>query len=239
MAVSSRESGMSDFIEVYPDVLPPEFCDVLIQAYEGSQQKKNSVIPGGVAGESPLSEICLNTNPCETEVNQLINYLVPYLCRYLSRYYQVLLAGTSLTIAHPVTKEPVRLSPDNFAEMGLPHVDMIMRRMFRLGPMVLQKSKAEAGITTCFHSESCPQQSGDENLHRLLNIAVFLGDVEDGGEIEFCEYPRNIAPKRGSLVVFPSYFTHAHRQRKPLSDDKYQINSWLMFNRTAKLYKGQ
>jgi hypothetical protein len=38
-----------------------------------------------------------------------------------------------------------------------------------------------------------------------------------------------IAPKMGTLVLFPASFTHTHRGNPPLSGEKYFITSWLQF----------
>jgi hypothetical protein len=45
-----------------------------------------------------------------------------------------------------------------------------------------------------------------------------------------------VKPKKGSLVIFPAGFTHTHKGHVPLSDDKYVVTSWLMYNRAEQLF---
>ena len=65
--------------------------------------------------------------------------------------------------------------------------------------------------------------------HRVLVPILYLNDVESGGETEFLYQSMRIAPKMGTLVLFPASFTHTHRGNPPLSGDKYIITSWLQF----------
>lgn len=71
-----------------------------------------------------------------------------------------------------------------------------------------------------------------ENTHnsltdrRFLVWSIFLNDVEEGGELEFLNYPVRVKPKKGSMVLFPPYFTHLHRGNPPISNNKYIATGW-------------
>jgi len=58
---------------------------------------------------------------------------------------------------------------------------------------------------------------------------IYLNDVEEGGETEFLYYARRIKPTQGTLLIWPAYFTHAHRGNPPLSNTKYIITGWIEF----------
>ncbi len=229
---------MPDFIELYSNVLSAELCDSLIETFNASSHQVNGAVAGRVQPrEASIKELHLNHHQEYSGVlGEIINKLVPVLAQYYAKYYQAMLAGTSLTVYHPKTKQPVKLTSDNFEEVGVPQVEIMMKQLFRLGQIRLQKSEVTNGVTTIFHNESHPVKGTDEVLHRMLNFTVFLNDVEEGGETEFSEYARKVNPKKGSLLVFPAYFTHAFRQNKPLSNDKYQLHSWVMFNRSDVIY---
>jgi hypothetical protein len=64
---------------------------------------------------------------------------------------------------------------------------------------------------------------------RLLVFILYLNDVEEGGETEFLYTPKRIKPKKGTLLIFPSSFTHAHRGNPPLSNTKYILTGWVEF----------
>jgi hypothetical protein len=66
---------------------------------------------------------------------------------------------------------------------------------------------------------------------RHFSVIWYLNDVEEGGETEF-EYQKiKIRPKAGSMLVFPSYWTHRHRGVTPRSGTKYIATTWLSCRR--------
>lgn len=64
---------------------------------------------------------------------------------------------------------------------------------------------------------------------RVLAWALFLNDVEEGGELEFLYQNRRIKPKRGDFVVWPANFTHIHRGNPPINDTKYIVTGWFQY----------
>ncbi len=73
-----------------------------------------------------------------------------------------------------------------------------------------------------WHSEN-----NTANKNRFLVWSLFLNDVEEGGELEFLNYPIRIKPKKGSIALFPAYYTHTHRGNPPLSNTKYIATGWF------------
>ena len=71
--------------------------------------------------------------------------------------------------------------------------------------------------------------SSDTIRNRLLAYVLYLNDVEEGGETEFLHQHRRVKPTQGTLVIFPSGFTHTHRGNPPLSGSKYIITGWVEF----------
>ena len=55
----------------------------------------------------------------------------------------------------------------------------------------------------------------------------YLNDVEEGGETEFWYQKVKIKPKKGTVVMFPTSFTHKHKGHIPISNDKYIVNMWM------------
>lgn len=64
---------------------------------------------------------------------------------------------------------------------------------------------------------------------RLLAYTIYLNDVEEGGETEFLYYHKRIKAKKGTIVLFPTGFTHTHRGNPPLSNTKYIATGWIEF----------
>lgn len=66
---------------------------------------------------------------------------------------------------------------------------------------------------------------------RILAYILYLNDIDEGAETEFLYYRKRIAPKQGSLLIFPAHFTHTHRGNTNLSDqDKYILTGWFSFS---------
>lgn len=64
---------------------------------------------------------------------------------------------------------------------------------------------------------------------RLFSVIFYLNDVSEGGEtsIMIDGKIKNIQPKRGSLLIFPSNFIYIHKGNIPISNDKYIISTFL------------
>ena len=62
---------------------------------------------------------------------------------------------------------------------------------------------------------------------RVLAWALFLNDVDEGGELEFLHQGIRIKPRKGDMVVWPSMFTHLHRGNPPISNEKWIVTGWF------------
>jgi hypothetical protein len=64
---------------------------------------------------------------------------------------------------------------------------------------------------------------------RQLSIILYLNDVVEGGETEFPQLGIKVSPKKGRLLIFPSFYLYAHSGKQPISGPKYIIVSWIHF----------
>ena len=65
----------------------------------------------------------------------------------------------------------------------------------------------------------------------------YLNDVEEGGETGFYYQDVEIKPKKGTLVIFPAGFTHLHRGKMPVSNNKYIANFWFLNKNPAVIHE--
>lgn len=99
----------------------------------------------------------------------------------------------------------------------------ILQNLSRHFPKILKIQKTEpAGGYHVWHCEHNGSKS-----NRLLSWILYLNDVEDGGETEFLYQSLRIKPKCGTLILFPSFFTHTHRGNPPLKESKYIATGWI------------
>ena len=88
----------------------------------------------------------------------------------------------------------------------------------------IQKTEVGQG----YHVWHC-EHSSRETASRVLAFVLYLNDVDEGGETEFLYQHKRVKPKVGTVVVFPSSFTHVHRGNPPLSGTKYILTGWVEF----------
>ena len=88
----------------------------------------------------------------------------------------------------------------------------------------IQKTEPGQG----YHAWHCESDSKDR-CNRILAWALYLNDIEEGGETEFIYQHMRIKPKQGTVVIWPAAFTHTHRGNPPLSGTKYIVTGWIEF----------
>ena len=82
-----------------------------------------------------------------------------------------------------------------------------------------------------FHAWHCEQPYiiNDFDKDRLLAWMVYLNDDYEGGETEFNYLSKRINPKKGTLLMWPTGFTHTHRGGMVISGEKYILTGWIYF----------
>ncbi|MDB2562500.1 2OG-Fe(II) oxygenase [Sulfurimonas sp.] len=230
---------MSDFIKVYENTLDDQFCDELIALFENSPHKNIGYTGGGVDTNKKIStDLAMFRHE---EYNDILFKLMPQigdkLVEYIKEHYFMIVSMFSLNVYHPITKKPTLLTVDNFEEVGLPQVHILMQQLFYILPPQLQKYDKDKGNYGYWHSETFPELPNNNALHRVLLYILYLNDVEEGGETEFFYQDVKVKPKKGTLVIAPCYFTHTHRGNIPISDNKYILTSWLQFKEAKTIYK--
>ena len=229
---------MTDLIEVIDNVLPPTLCAELIARFEKSPNLTQGRTGGGVDLDKKRStDVSISQNAEFADLfKQVIQLTGQQLVAYIEKYYFALVGPMGLTVHHPKTGDPVKLTGENFHEVGKPNLANLVNYLFRVGNINAQRYTAGNGGYPYWHSEVFPQTPHNDALHRVLLFMYYLNDVEEGGETEFYYQNRTIKPKAGRMVIAPAYFTHTHRGAIPRSNDKYILTSGLLFNRAEKIY---
>ena len=93
----------------------------------------------------------------------------------------------------------------------------------------LQKSESGGGFCTwhCEYSSNPPTQQ------RYVVWMFYLNDT-DSGYTEFKYQNMTVKPTKGTLVLWPAYWTHPHRAAPDLKEDKYILTGWLHANREGR-----
>ncbi len=231
---------MDDFIEVWDGALDAGFCRSLIAQFEASPHRVQGKAGGRVDTSKKLStDLYLNEHEEYREaLHHISRVTAEYLKQYMEKYRFALIAPLALTLAHPRTGQPTALTHENYDELAAGKTEDLMKSLYRLGKIQVQKYDRGSGNYNYWHCEVYPMAPHNEQLHRTLLFMFYLNDVDKGGHTEFFYQQKSIAPKTGRMVVAPAYFTHTHRGCVPESGDKYIITSWVLLQRAEHLYGG-
>lgn len=229
---------MTTFIEVIDNALPAQLCSDIINTFDASGQLAPGRTGGGVDTDKKRSmDVSFSQNPeFQAYHQQVFQVCGNAIFNYLKKYYFAIVGPLGLTLPDPNTGQPVKLTSENFETLGLPQLPMLIQHLFRLGDINTQRYEKGQGGYPYWHSEVFPQAPHNEALHRILLFMFYLNDVEEGGSTDFYYQNVSIQPKAGRMVIAPAYFTHTHRGQIPVSDNKYILTSWVLFNRAEQLY---
>lgn len=232
------KDSQHDFIAVIDDVLDEGLCQQIIDTFEKSPNQEPGRTGGGVDKDKKNSvDIAFSERPeFKDQFMQVLKKTGEQMLRYIEQHYFALIGPIGLTVQDPKTGQPVKLTQDNFEDVGKPNLPNLLNYLFRIGQVNVQRYTAGEGGYPYWHSEVYPQPQHNEALHRVLLFMYYLNDVDEGGETEFYYQDRSVKPKRGRMVIAPAGFTHTHRGCMPKSNDKYILTSWLLFNRAEKIY---
>ena len=86
-----------------------------------------------------------------------------------------------------------------------------------------------------FHSHS--DNWSMETASRQLSIIIYLNDVEEGGATTFTDLNISVQPKKGRILVFPSFYTYPHQGEPPVSGRKYILVSWIHYGGKGHSYR--
>ncbi len=229
---------MSRFIGIYQNALSQNLCSQLITAHQKSNDVTSGRTGSGInkALKDSLDSGLLHKPENSALLNGVLQAFQNTMRQYFIEHPAALVSGMPLIIQNPKTGEKTSINIENFSSLATESIDQVTGALFRYTGFTVQKYKKAEGGYHYFHSEIYPQGEHNEPLHRQVAILLYLNDVEEGGETEFFYQQTKAKPKAGTIVIFPSGFTHTHKGHIPLSNDKYVITAWLLFNRAESIY---
>jgi 2OG-Fe(II) oxygenase superfamily len=220
-----------DFIETYDNALNRQICDHIMQMFQSSSKKYSGVTGKGLDFTKKQSQdLATSFAPEWTKTNQVITRItLAYLVDYMRCYSHLLTGVLSPKVRSSPTGAEIALKTEYIANLSDKAIAKIIARLYYIGVINAQKYERGVGGYHNYHSEIYPSPHNNESLHRVLLFMYYLNDVAEGGETEFYYQKRLITPQTGKLVIAPAGFTHTHKGYIPLSNDKYILTSWVLF----------
>lgn len=236
---------MTDFIQIYDNALERKICDRIIEMFNCSSQKQAGITGQGLDLENKQSQdLAISLQPEWATINQVITQItLGYLVDYMRCYSHLLTGVLSPKVRQPQSGKNIALKASDIGQLSDKAIANLIARLYYLGVVNVQKYLKGIGGYYHYHSEIYPSlkkefkiSNSSETLHRVLLFMYYLNDVHQGGETEFYYQKRLIAPQVGRLVIAPAGFTHTHKGHIPLSNDKYILTSWVLFQPAEYLY---
>ncbi len=231
---------MSNFILEFRNFFTPDYCDHLVQKFENFPDKEAGRTGGGVDKNKKDSLDCFLSQHAEWQQEcQQIGQVILKACVQYARQFPFLLTGAiSPSIQDIKTKQMRTIRYEDIEKLSEAQLENTFKSIFRLDKINLQRYTKGSGGYHHWHSEHYPHpgEPTQKSLHRVLLVLVYLNDIQTGGETEFYYQQAMIKPSKGSLVLAPVNFTHTHRGCVPISNDKYVLASWVMYNPAELLY---
>ena len=78
-----------------------------------------------------------------------------------------------------------------------------------------------------YHGWHTEENYNRNTCNRLMVSSYYLNDVEEGGELVFPLSDIKFKPKAGTFACFPCGWPWVHYAKKPISNDKYIVTTWL------------
>jgi len=191
-----------DFIGIWPNFMPKNRCDAIIEYYE--EVRKNSSLIGYDGLDTKLDNIFDGTSQFSEgslgrkDESLLLNYSNPTLNHEVNEYLN--------SCVHHYVKKYDQLSKNKFISQ---HTK-------------LQKTPPGGGYHV-WHYEN----AGFIHDNRQLTWMIYLNDMPEGeAETEFLYQRRRIRPTVGTVVVWPAGYTHVHKGNTVFTQDKYILTGW-------------
>lgn len=207
MKIEIRE----DFIGVFNEAYTQQQCDNHIRFFRNAEKAGMVVNRQASENVSPFSKDDLSTT---ANGNHLADWMLD---RHpeIAEIYTHSLEFTNVLINNCL-KEYCRKYP---GLAGFPDGE----KRVSIQDSKIQKTLPGQGYHVWHHEHG----TGGRAHRRLLAFSLYLNTVDEGGETEFLYQKVRFKPTMGQMLIWPAYFTHAHRGNQPLSGEKYIITGWI------------
>ena len=201
--MSKIKHSKNIFIETYDNIIPDTLCDWIVSEFNYLQAQSDNKIY--------RAQTAYGNYPNYFEATNFV--LRKELFEYMDKV-EIIDNAIDECLEHYLDKYSIQ--PEKKKTCGY---------FKQLSDWVVQKYSVEH--KEGYHSYHTDWEGNNGNIiRRGAALIVYLNDVEEGGETEFFFQGVKIKPKKGTVAIFPAYYTHAHKGHIPISNDKFVLLNW-------------
>lgn len=200
-----------DFIGIYHNVFPENFCKHLIDEFERN-------VSSGAGSNRQRSEKAYKHN--KDDVHMELNIAGQTMTPFKHRYNDKKIHNVSV---QNMFFDGLQYCYNHYSE----EYSILKTDNINGSAMKMQRTNPGGGYHV-WHSE---QGTGD-HASRVLVYTLYLNTLseKDGGETEYLYQKRRIQPRASTMVLWPAAFTHVHRGNTVLGDQaKYIVTGWFYY----------
>tara|TARA_R110000744_G_scaffold378840_1_gene495589 strand:- start:1269 stop:1865 length:597 start_codon:yes stop_codon:yes gene_type:complete len=191
---------IKDYIGVFTDVYPEDFCEHLIAEFNHNQ------------------EIGVGSNRQQNE----------HAVKHEKQDHQIFYNGRNVNFSGFKGKKTIDIFFDGLQKCFNAYSDefsILKHIKTNCNAIKFQKTESGGG----YHVWHC-EQGNEDQANRSLVYMLYLNTlpVESNGETEFLYQQRRINPVKNTMVLWPASYTHAHRGNPVYGDNiKYIATGWF------------
>lgn len=187
-----------DLIKTYNNTIPHDICEKIINMYNDTNTIKVKGVTSQGLDESAKKTTDYLIDNKNHYWKDIDTLLYDTLHQYLFKYFEYLHVNNYSTF-----------DINNIVDSGFQ----------------IQKYDKNVGFFSN-HNDFHIINENHKNYYRILVYIFYLNDVDEGGETVICN-DLKITPKKGTLLLFPTFWTYPHKGNMPISNDKYIVTGWI------------
>jgi hypothetical protein len=203
MIIPEMTTEYKNFIGIYKNVYPADYCDHLISEFE-------RLVNSGAGSNRQKSENELKHRKNDMQLG--LNFGVHAAAAFCDQSSEeIFFKGLQRCFEH-------------YSEQ----YSVLQQETINATAMKMQRTDSGGGYHI-WHSE----HGGGKFAERVLVYSLYLNDISetDGGETEFLYQRLRIRPEKNMMVLWPAAFTHTHRGNTVLGDEsKYIVTGWFYYD---------
>ena len=205
-----------DTIGIFPDALPLDICDDIINSFEEYNKKGITESGRTLGGKNYKMKNSMDLDLMGHDDQHLDDLAAELAWR-----------SNDMQNEHMLKFPQDPLSDGTGNSEGFSHLHIWGEEGTHYPIWNVQKYDKGVGHYEGWHTE---ENYNRNTCHRLMVASYYLNDVEEGGELVFPLSDIKFKPKAGTFACFPCGWPWVHYAKKPISNDKYIVTTWLQAN---------